>query len=358
MVMNDTLNDWICTMEIENSQQDFAKSLQMILWLEEIAQNGPIDDIIIPKQFIPFYISRTEGARINSQETLIKQENLINSGTFYKYKKITSGEMFLDGLKKEVKQNVFNYYFRIEMNESESDITELQYLVLLLQTVPDISNRVAVRLMGSETMKWNTNNYFRVSHFLRFIQMKYKCFYACYNENLISLVPLQKYIDSVQTTFFPLLEVDGQICQILNKTWFLDSKYENQSYDKLYSVILPRGCSDDDMTKLLFEIGFRILFKSMSGRKFGTQKKKQYLLDNLCKLVEDIQGVTPLDILLFAALAGTVKGIETDFVAAKALLGNIQILSLSISQVLENIVNHSERNRGVFTYRLQKILTI
>ncbi len=261
--------------------------------------------------------------------------------------------MLLEGLKKESKENQFSYYFRIQLNEGESDITELQYLVLMLQTVSTIQDRVAVRLMKATQTSWNSDDYFRVSHFLRFIQKRRRCFYACYTEQITSLQMLSQTADGVQSTFLPLLEVDGQLCQILNKTWLLGEEYSNQRFDKLYTAITPQGCNQGDMTWMLFQIGLKMLFANLSGNKFRSLKSKQALVSFLCNLVREMQGITPLDMLLFGVLAGDKINEKLEQDTIKAYMGNIQMFSLGISQILENIVNHSEQNRGVFTFRLQ-----
>lgn len=353
MDANNAQNRWICTVNLDNAQQSYARCLQLVLWLEKIAQNEVYEDLPFPEEFHPFYISRAGHLNTLNRNALLAQEQLLDENDSKRCSKITSSEMLLEGLKKEPKENQFSYYFRIQLNEGESDITELQYLVLLLQTVPAIRDRVAVRFMKAEQESWSTDDYFRVSHFLRFIQKRHRCFYACYNEQIGSLQMLSQAAEGVQSTFLPLLEIDGQLCQILNKTWLLDEEYSDQRFDKLYTAITPRGCDQSDITWMLFQIGLRMLFANLSGKKFRSLKSKQALVSFLCGLVQEMQGITPLDMLLFGALAGGKMNEKLEQNTMKAYMGNIQMFSLAISQILENTVNHSEQNRGVFTFRLQ-----
>lgn len=345
---------WLCTIDVENTQPCFSKCLQLILWLEGVAEYGDMSKDAVFEQFVPFYISRATSEGINKQHILVNHERLIEAAESRRYKKITDSNMLLTGLNKEKnKKHVFYYYLRVHLNENQSDITEMQYLVLMLQTVPAICDRVAVRFMETSGSKWRTQDYFRVSHFFRFVQQKYGCFYACYDEAISSLKPLTNITQGVQGTFLPLLEVNGQLCQALNKTWILSSKYQKQNYANLYTALEPLGAKPNSTTWLLFQIGLRMFFKNLSGKKYSSASSKRVLLESLCQLTNEMQGITALDMILFGALVCDMHGGIFDCKAAKKLLEKIQMLSLSISQILENIVNHSERNQGVFTFRVQ-----
>lgn len=346
-------NRWICTIDLDNVQQNYAECLQLILWMEEIAKYNLHTELSTPTPFSTFYISRAGNMRINTLSALKQQEKLLELGESKVLKKITTGEQLLSGLAKEPGDNKFSYYFRIRLHDDENDITDLQYFVLMLQTIPDIHDRMAVRLMTTLTSNWHTEDYFRVSHFLRFIQQRYSCFYACYTDKVTSLTALRQDAVGTQSTFLPLLEINSPLYQILNKTWKLEHKYQKESYEKLFTTIGPQNCKKDSIVWLLFQIGLRMLFKNLPGRSYSSSKRKQELLDFLCRLIEDMQGITPLDMLLFGALSGEVLRKQLDYAMAKDCLGRIQMLSLAVSQVLENIINHSERGCGVFTFRLQ-----
>lgn len=352
--------NWLCLIDLENTQHCYAKCLQLVQWLEKIGK-GEGDNQYVSDEMLPFFISRMENGNVCNKDILLQQERYIADKDSKKYSKITSKEQLISGLEKEsskyeniILENRFNYYFRIHLNHNDGDITELQYFVLLLQMMPSIRGKVAARIMELTENEWSESDFFRVSHFLRFIQTKYHCFFACYNKELSSLRFLLQDADGTQTSFLPVLEVNGQLYQTLNKTWFLEYELDEKCrYSDLYTTIYPKECAGNDLTKSLFKIGFRMLFKSLSGRKYASYEKKHNLLKFLTKLVQDIQGITPLDMLLFSTLAGDKLQSHLDFAVAKNCMGEMQMLSLAISQILENIVNHSERNQGVFTFRIQ-----
>lgn len=351
--------NWLCIIDLSNTQQYYAELFRLVQWLEEISL-GQCKDCYDHDEILPFYISRKDNSKICNADELQEQEKQINNKNPKKYNKITSKAQLLAGLDKEkaqykgmVQSNHFSYYIRIHLNNNFGDITELQYFVLVLQMIPSIRYRLAVRIMGNEDNKWEESDFFRVSAFLQFIQKKYHCFFACYNENISSLRSLRQEARGTQTSFLPMLEIDAHLYSKLNKTWYLSYNATKKSaYDKLFNEIYPEDC-DDKMTKILFNIGERLFFKSLPGKKYSRNEKKQELLKFLVDLVRDVQGITPLDMLLFGALAGDKLQNGIDSIIAKECMGEVQMLSLAISQILENIVNHSEHNRGVFTFRIQ-----
>lgn len=352
--------NWLCLIELNNTQHCYAKCLQLIQWLEKIGE-GEDDNEFKTDEMLPFFISRMGNSKICNKDVLLQQESFFANKNLKKYIKITSKEQLISGLEKEsnkymnmVQKNYFSYYFRIHLNQNDGDITELQYFVLLLQMMPSIQGKVAVRLMESAESEWNESDFFRVSHFLRFIQKKYRCFFACYNKEPASLRSLLQDTDGTQTSFLPVLEVNGQLYQTLNKTWFLECNLDEKcKYNELYTAIYPKECVGNNLTKSLFRIGLRMLFKSLPGKKYASYKKKQNLLKFLTELVQNVQGITSLDMLLFGTLAGDKLQNQLDLAVARNCLGEVQMLSMAISQILENIVNHSECNQGVFTFRIQ-----
>lgn len=198
--------NWLCLIELTNTQQCYAKCLELVQWLEKIGQGrdgGQFDS----NEILAFFISRMGNSKICSENILLMQELAFADKNSRKYSKITTKEQLLFGLEKEsnrykgmVQKNNFNYYFRIHLNCNDSDITDLQYFVLFLQILPFIQDRCAVRLMGNAEDEWSESDFFRVSHFLRFIQRKYHCFFACYNGKLSSLRPLLQNADGTQNT--------------------------------------------------------------------------------------------------------------------------------------------------------------
>ena len=354
MSENEVQNRWICMLDLENTQENYATFLRMALWIENELNTAVYDAFPFQEHFIPFRISRAGKFKLSNRDNLLALETRFRAKDSGKYSDITSANMFLDGLKKAGGMHTFNYYLRIHINDSEIDISELQYLVLMLQALPNIQNRVAVRLMEGPDALWTTKDYFRISDYLRFVQDRYCFFYACYNEQLTSLQPLSQAAGGIQSTFLPVLEVDNRLCQLLNKSWKLTDNFNGQAFGKLHTALIPQGCTPGNMTWTLFEIGLRMLFESIPGKNYRSNSKKKELLSFLINLVREMQGITPLDMLLFGALVGDKLKNKNDWGTVKAYMGNVQSFSLAISQILENAANHSEHNLGVFTFRLQR----
>ena len=350
-------NHWICVLDLDNTQEYYAKILRMVLWIEDGLRNSVYATSPSQEEFIPFCISRAGKLNLSNRDALISLERRFAEKDSTRYSNITSATMLVEGLKKVNGFHTFHYYLRVHLNDNETDIAELQYLVLMLQALPAVQSRVAVRIMGRHDTAWTTRDYFRVSDYLRFAQNHYYFFYACYDDNINSLRSLSHTPGGVQSTFLPVLEVDNRLCQLLNKSWKLADNYNGQSYDKLYTALIPQGCVPGDMTWTLFQIGLRMLFESLPGRSFNSNSKKKELLSFLIEFVQEMQGITPLDMLMFGALAGNKLKNKNEWDAAKAYMGNIQTFSLAISQILENAANHSQRNLGVFTFRLQRNAT-
>lgn len=357
MKAKEVQNHWICMFDLENTQEDYASFLRIALWIENDLSSSANEALPFQEHFIPFRISRAEKTIFPNCNTLLALESRFNEKDSKKYSNITSANMFAEGLKKAGGTHTFNYYLRIHINNSEIDIAELQYLILTLQALPNIQNRVAIRLMESSNALWTTNDYFHISNYLRFVQERYGFFYACYDANITSLRSISKIPSGVQSTFLPVLEVDNQLCQLLNKSWKLADNFNGQSFDKLHTALIPHGCTSGDMTWTLFQIGLRMLFDSIPGKNYITTSKKKELLSFLINLVQGMQGITPLDMLLFGALVGDKLKTKKEWDTVRAYMGNIQTFSLAISQILENAVNHSEHNLGVFTFRLQRNTT-
>ena len=346
---------WICVFDLKNCQECYAECMEQIFWLEGISGSGAVHAAVEERPFLPFYISAWQKLESRvSASRLIRLEELLDAQEPKKIKQITSAERLVNGLRQKDAIDRFNFYLRIHMDETENDIVELQYLVLMLQSLPEIKGRTFVRLMGGEGAAWSTKNYFRLSHFLRFIQRRYQCFYACYDEAVTSLQALSQTAEGTQSTFLPLLEVNQELCDALYGTnWKLKIDFREQSYEKLYTAIVPEEC-DWEFIRALFQIGTRILIANQNGKRLASKGKKEELLTCLHELAEDAGGVKTLDMLLFAALVGNRMSGEIDHDHIKCFLSEVQAISQGVAQILENIVNHSEKGIGVFTFRIQK----
>ena len=341
--------NWLCTFEINNLQHDYARLLRFINWLEELEKN---DFKQYDEDFVDFYISRmqmesdiTTVGRIPhllTVEASISEER--NS-----VKLITETSDFLQ-IAREYK-NRFSYYIRVNMSHDKSDIAELRYLILLFQMCPSIVGKVFVRF--KKLCQWNSSDYYRISDYLRFQQSKYNCFYACTQTDIKSLNVLRGDSPWTQSTFIPLMEVDTSLCRAINRTFCLENEYqEDIPFESLFGMIHIKEKNADRFETLMSQIAIRILLNKLPGRKYGNDEKKRNLLDLICGIVNEVQGVTVLDLLFWGAVLP--KGGELDYSTGKELLGRVQAFTFAIGQILENVVNHSEFGKGVFTVRVQR----
>lgn len=347
---------WLCIFDVENSQTAFAKCLQTIDWLEQAENHfdGNENDNLVP---CSFYITTAPPDGCLTQRFLLSLEPFNPKQPNYPVAHIVGKQRLLTGLQKQDYIPGFCYYFRIHMS-SETDIVDLQYFILLLQTHPSIVARSAVRLMGElETEDWSEDSYFRASHFLRFIQERYPIFYACKNKNIRSLRPLGSLGRiGIQRTFLPLLEINDLLHRELQPQYQLQHTFQDQSFGNLYKCfsIIEDGASTFE--KDLFQIGLRMLFDSLNGNRYRTHEKKAELLDYICSLSKAVGGISVLDVVLFGALADTKLFAQYDLNKGACFLSEVQQFSKAVFQILENALYHSELKTGVFSFRIHNHL--
>ena len=336
----------VCIMDLENRQKAYARCLQTIMDLEHLSTNKRLTQ---HNEWRPFYaIKMHKKGEINSPKMIEDIERWIGRGL----RRISH----LDDLQRITHIDTgsgidFQYYFKIALGREESDIIELQYFILLLQSLPSLQNRVAVRFCDRDG-KWSSEDYFRVSNYLCFVQEQYPVFYASFQEGGL-VQRLTERRGGTQKTFMPLLEIDWSTLNKLSRPWTLKKAYTNQEFTKLHTAILVEGCTDPAFTENLYQIGLRMLFGSLNGKVFRTAKKKNELLDFLCDLTKQNHGITALDVVLMGALGGDwLQGFDKE--KAAAFYGTIQELSGALRQILENIVNHSEHAKGTFSLRIQR----
>lgn len=345
---------WVCVMDVENHQKHYADRLQTILGVEQIAQGNTAH--LRQEKCRPFYLlqKQTEGT-INDAKALRQIEDFLSDDRHCASTQIQNLKLVRRYLSSNpLNSNMFQYYFRISLDGEDSDIVELQYFVLLLQAIPGLKDRVAVRFL-KKSGAWSTRDYFRVSHYLRLIQRQYPVFYAGFGAE----TPFQRLTEvdqGTQRSFLPLLEVDWACFEELSRPWKLEKDYSGQTFPELYTAFKIEGPNASEFTKSLFRIGLRMLLQDLNGTKFNTADKKKQLVDFVCDLIQSFRGITVLDMVLLGALGGSWlqnRIQDLSLTGASQFIGTVQELSTAIRQILENIVNHSEHTKGVFSLRLQ-----
>lgn len=76
---------------LDNAQQSYARCLQLVLWLEKIAQNV-YEDLPFQEEFYPFYISRAGRLNTLNRDVLLMQERLLEEKDSKKCSKIRQAE--------------------------------------------------------------------------------------------------------------------------------------------------------------------------------------------------------------------------------------------------------------------------
>lgn len=343
-------NNWLCIINLKNDQEDYARATQLIEVLEKL-ENGGEMDVTEDTMLLQFRIMRSPKGGFEEQGQVQKLEDIAQLNSPDKIREIKTWEQLSTGLKKSGETNRFLYFLRVEMGDSDTDLANLRYMLLLLQTTAMSGKKIAILLKDKPTDTKSSNSfYFKTSHFLRFIQKRYHCFYGVYQTRV---QPLSIRSSGTQQTFLPMLEIDEQTYLLLKRPWNLTNNYKGESYENLHTVLLPSGGKRDRETVDLFRIGARLLFRGLNGRAFGKKGKKQELLQLLEELASGVGGITALDMLLFGTLMSNDMHDGFELEQAQAFLRDVQILAGAVAQILENIVNHSAHHKGAFAMRLQ-----
>lgn len=342
-------NRWLCVVDIKNEQEDYAKTSLLLTELESIERGGRVDTSKFP---VAFQITRSGNSRLGTA-VLGSIEHMLKEPSPGRISKITSWEQLLNGLTKTPGRNEFSCYIRVDLNGRSSDLVNLIYLTLLLQSHPVVWRQGAVFLWnsGEPAPDEQKGHYFRVSSFLRMIQKKYHCFYAVYDQGP---QPLTLRDQGVQQTFVPLIEIDRETYWALCQPGSVRLQFQNQPFPELYQALQFSGARSSQRGMVLVQIGLRSLFSNLDGHKYNPLEKKQELLTLLADLMNSVKGITPLDVLLFGILfdGNTDDALEPN--CLQSYLANIQLFSSAVAQLLENIVFHSACAKGVFTCRLHK----
>lgn len=278
---------WVCVLDVENRQEHYADRLQTILEIEQIAQGNT--EHLQQEKCRPFYLlqKQTVGT-INDTKALRQIEDFLCDDFNRISTQIQNLRLVRHYLSSNSpNSNTLQYYFRIALDGEDSDIVELQYFILLLQAIPNLQDRVAVRFL-KKNGAWSTRDYFRVSHYLRLIQHQYPVFYAGFRTE----TPFQRLTEmdkGTQRSFLPLLEVDWACFEELSRPWKLKKDYRGQAFPELYTAFKVEGQNVSEFTENLFRIGLRMLLQDLKGTRFKTEAKKKRLVDLVCDLIQSFR---------------------------------------------------------------------
>jgi len=234
-------------------------------------------------------------------------------------------------LKNELKDNVkLVYYIRIN-NEKDEDIVSLQYLILILQGLINIHDRIICFIVPSVDYYCKnvhsdeeTSKYYKFSHYLRFVS--YKLFWGAFfkklkNSNNFEIVhaSLTDKPAGIQKTFLPLLEINKDTYQLLSAT-IGDKVVGKNNISECISIA-------DEIAKRK-----NILSTAIDMVKKQEISVLQYLL--LCTILPESK-----------SKKDAVNLVELYIIIAAEL-------SDGIFQLLENIIRYSQLHKGVFSFRI------
>lgn len=249
-------------------------------------------------------------------------------------------------------RNKYNisYYVRIK-NTSEEEIKNIQCLLLIMQQFPAIIGRIRVfiepfgnYLLADKTAWSKVSVYHKYSHFMRFVLEHYrKIFYSAFfmhESGQVIIQQLSSKKKGIQSTFFPLIEVDSSMYAALSRYCTLDSEGLPVEYEE--------GDVNSRLEDLL-EISKNILDRRIKGYHLSQERKGIALniYQNLSK-----EKITALEYAVFSIIVPiSMKLTEAhlDYYHKRA-----RSISNGLIQIIENIFFHSYNHKGVFTFRIIK----
>lgn len=338
------INSWLCIFDIKNEQSEYSYLAELIHTLEGLAF-GRSDGQ--KPELSGFRITRVPA---DANDSVQAAEDRLKNEDSRLVRVIENWEMLEGGLVREPSVKGFSYYIRVDTGGESSDLSNFRYLVLLMQSMPEVCRKLKVLFRADEEeQKGAYAHYNRLSQFLRFVQMGYRAFYASLGGGIRPLAMRAE----IPRMFVPLLEINRETYRWLRYPWQLSATYGGEGFEKLFTVFYPVNTQNSQVAAL-FQTGLRMFFRTLDGKMYASMEKKQKLVSLLCDTFQNAGGVSALDVLLFGALMDRTSYEQFGAEEAREYLHGIQSLSKGIAQILENIVYHSENRKGVFAIRLQR----
>lgn len=326
--------------EVSNKQDDYSALMQII----DLVENGT--EIKVSKELqrmcnLRYCWLRGKNASISSQLEIAKRieaeiagENKEQGWTLYSLQQLE------EVVEKRNKYD-FRYYVRVH---DDDDVKNTQYIILLLQQFKMIYGRIEFFFIPfsnyytAKSIQWRKiNTYYKYSHFLRLISQRYRYTFlgAYYNINMkqMEIMPLSSKKVGIQSSFFPLMEIDQDILSIVTKYCFFEK-------NQIISDSIP-------ILKELLEIAEKILWARL---KNGEDKKL------VAKKLEQINQVllheyaTVLEYALFCVLVP--EAVELSEEIIRESMRTAHNIADGLVQIIENIVLHSYNHKGIFTFRI------
>lgn len=350
-----TMDKIILCFDLENRQADYSVLMQVIQAFEGERSTEQINYAEILQRVSIRYCWIKKSISYNSHPLKMVQ-NIEGLWQDSSGKEVWTAHRLTelgDMVRKKDKYH-FSYYVRVK-NAQGGDIRNIQYLLLAIQQFPGILGRLQVFIepfenyLSAGKAEWDrVSVYFKYSHFMRFILGRYpNMFYSAFfktQEDCTVIGSLSPKRAGVQSTFFPLIEVDGDVYAAFSRYCALDSEGQPMAAEKEHI---------SDELKDLLEISKNILDtrseKARQGGKKVRNQEREKIKSNIYRHLSE-EKITALEYALFSVL------IPISSTLTEADIDNCRMRARSISsgliQIIENIFLHSHNRKGVFSFRI------
>lgn len=326
--------------EIRNQQDDYSALMQIM----DLVENGnrlKDSEEMCNICNLRYCWLRGENVSVQSQiEIAIRLESEIAGKNKEKYWKLHQLRQ-LDRVLEKKNEYDFRYYIRIRTDE---DVKNVQYAILLLQQFRKVQGRIQFFFIPftdyytASSIEWkHISTYYKYSHFLRFILSKYRqTFFGAYydtNAKQVKVLPLSSKKVGVQSSFFPLIEIDQDILCIVTK--YCIGKTSQNLYDEFPLLIELKEISKKILSNRL-KVGMGK--KAADKNLFHIEKVMLY------------EYATVLEYALFSVLIPEKSELTEKII--KDSLEQARNIADGMIQIIENIILHSYNRKGIFTFRI------
>lgn len=390
--MNGSIIENIYVFNIRNRQSDYAKCLKIISLIEsdkkEIMNseiNPLFKDINIDIIFSKY--NRSIGMSKKDKVIWIEKNYAKNEVI-----KPLNNEIFISSLEKINQKNIIRYYyFRIHSFIEEDDIVNFFYYELANQMrwfpkeralafiVPacdmkSISGKGIPYLKAESKTINNSNQFGRFSDFCTLIEHEniFGVWCSSTGEILYSNLLNLNRTNSIPKSFIPLFVVNNNSYNEITKykiVFDINIKKDNNIFIEWL----------DGFTKIVQHTGIKQYFLKFSNNKLSAifsnrikgKMKREMLITALSEAINENSGITYLQYLLFSLILTSNNIIvdkiiseleycskQQDIKPIKNIFNGLFIdlfdFSDAVSQLMENIINHSINHFGLATARLTK----
>lgn len=338
--------------DIDNTQSHYAECMKFIIALEKKNDLDEYATLRINAAFLSnLRFALFPQKKLGYPEAIVNWvdscEKYLDSGDCQKREL----QEFLNFVKSDV-EHEFYYYFRIH-NKEETDVAELFYYALMLQSFAIPQTRIISYIVPRDG---DDNNYASFMRFSLFCSLLPKYLHqTLFTRRKNNVSRLENGVLS-RGAFIPLIEITSDTYSSLRKERkIIAEKYTEENNPKLsdwFATIKPLNC-DDRLILQLFRFTNNVIAELFGG-KIRKYNKKKVVIDALVNVLND-SGISTLHYVIFGITLNEYMAQldETTDIADWAIncMDMTNDLADGVKQVLENIVHHSDSHKGLFTIR-------